>query len=117
MYKLSIQVSCIATVISLFVSIINYLVAYATGKMGILDAIFTNIYVKYWVYLAAFFLGLTILLLFVFLIIKPKNNQLYLSNKDSEYTHTYAYPSSRGTGPVDEYVNIRVKKSELSKYQ
>ena len=53
MYKLSIQVSSITTVISLFVSIINYLVAYAMAKVSIANAISSNQYVKYWVYLTA----------------------------------------------------------------
>lgn len=115
MYKLSIQVSSITTVISLFVSIINYLIAYAMGKVSIANAISSNQYVKYWVYLTAFFLGITFLLFIFFLIFKPKNKA---SNTGNEYSDTYtSYQTSSGSGPVEEYVNLRVKKSELSKYQ
>lgn len=117
MYKLSLQVSSITTVVSFVVSIINYLVAYTTEKASITDAIFNNSYVKYWVYLTAFFLGVTIVLLIVFLIIKSRNKQVYVEDTDGEYGHTYADPNSNGSGPVDEYVNVRVKKSELSKFQ
>jgi len=117
MFKLSIQVSCLATVMSLFVSLTNYLVSYSVGNTSITDAINYNIYVKYWVYLTAFFLGLTILLLIVFLIVKPKNKQSDISNNDSEFTNTYADTNTSESGPVDEYVSIRVKKSELSRFQ
>ena len=117
MYKLSIQISSITTVISLIVSVINYLVAYAIGKASIAEAISSNLYVKYWVYLTAFFFGITLLLLIIFLLFKPKHKELSSSNIGSEYSNAFAYPNTGGSGPVEEYVNVRVKKSELSKYQ
>jgi len=117
MYKLSIQVSFLATVISFIVSIINYLVEYSIGKTSISDAMSYNLYVKYWAYLTVFFLGLSILLLIVFLILKSKKKELYIPNTGSEYINTYSSPISGGSRPVDEYVSIRVKKSELPKYQ
>ena len=114
MFKLSIQVTSVATVISFFVGVTNCLVAYSTGMMSITDAVNNSPFVQYWVYLTAFFLVLTIILVMA-LILKPKKKQLYITGSTSNYT-TYN-PTTSGSGPVDEYVSIRVKKSELPKYQ
>ncbi|MGE7603290.1 hypothetical protein ACQKL5_12365 [Peribacillus sp. NPDC097675] len=117
MFKFSIQTTSITTVISLIVSVINYLIDYAMGKASISDALSSNLYVKYWLYLTAFFFAITLLLVIANLLFKPKNKKLNSSNMGSEYSNAFAYPDAGGSSPVEEYVNVRMKKSELSKYQ
>jgi len=121
MLRFVLLLSGLGTAITLVVSISNYLLAYIVGKEGIAEAVSNNVYVKYWVTLAAVFLGLTILLLIFSLLTnrkKTESEQVVVPSEIANYRefhHTFVNSSKNGAGQADEYVTVRVKKSELSK--
>ncbi|WP_010095440.1 hypothetical protein [Ornithinibacillus scapharcae] len=99
-----------ATLILFVVSLCNYLIAYQTSGIEVKDAVMNNVYVRYWVYLLAFFVAMTVISFLGFLVMKPK---VY----DDEGMQVYENQRGVGNGPVDEYVTVRVKRDDLSKLQ
>jgi heme/copper-type cytochrome/quinol oxidase subunit 2 len=117
MFKTVTLLSCLITVITFIVSVCNYLVAYEIERGEIKEVIFNNPYVKYWVDLTSFFLVVTVFLLILLLIISlkgKKSGQVFVPNTIN-YRNTYDGTYSSGIGQIDEYVTVRLKKSELSK--
>lgn len=102
--------SFLASIILVFVSGCNYLIASQTTGVSIKEAYANNVYVSYWVNLLFFFIGVTILTLIPVLIMKPKEVV-------DEGMRIYDNQRVAGLGPVDEYVTVRVKRDDLSKLQ
>ncbi|RLQ93676.1 hypothetical protein [Falsibacillus albus] len=105
--------SLIASIILVFICTCNYLIDYHTTGEHFTEAMKNNVYVSYWVYLLIFFAGTLVLSFLGSIILRP-------SVVEEEGFRVYEDPVRMGYGqgpPVEEYVTVRMKKSELSKVQ
>lgn len=83
------------------------MIAYQITGEQIIEAYEKNIYVSYWVKLMFFFAGVAVISFIGLIITKPK--------VVDEGMQVYENRQFAGSGPVDEYVAVRVKKDELFK--